>query len=118
MRLLADENIPFPSVRRLRQANHDVAAVAEEMPGASDQVVLAWANRDARIILTFDSDYGALIYRHGMRAPVGVIYFRSAPTHPEEPAEQLLVLTTVSGLTFEGRMTVVAGNHVRQRLLP
>jgi predicted nuclease of predicted toxin-antitoxin system len=118
MRLLADENIPLPSVWRLRQANHDVVAVAEEMPGATDRVVLSRANQDHRVILTFDRDYGTLIYRHGLPAPAGVIYFRAAPLYPEAPAEQLLTLTTVPGLAFEGKMTVVGMNQVRQRHLP
>jgi hypothetical protein len=34
MRLLADKNVPLPSIRVLRQAGWDVDAVAEFAPGA------------------------------------------------------------------------------------
>jgi hypothetical protein len=40
MRFLADENFPLPSVSRLREAGHDVAAIASEEPGIPDEQVL------------------------------------------------------------------------------
>jgi len=118
MRLLADENFPLPSVRILRQAGHDVAAVVEDMPGAIDRVVLARAVEERCILLTFDRDHSALVYRHGLPAPEGVIYFRVVPRSPDEPAEQLLRLVATPGLTLEGRLTVVEPGQVRQRILP
>ena len=38
MRILADENIPFPVVEALRLQGHDVAWVGEEKPGSTDVV--------------------------------------------------------------------------------
>lgn len=116
MRLLTDENFPLAGVFRLREAGADV--VAEEMPGAGDQMVLARANRDGRVILTFDRDFGRLIYQHGAPAPAGIVFFRSAPPGPEEPAEQLLALVATPGLVLEGKMTVLDADRVRQRPFP
>jgi predicted nuclease of predicted toxin-antitoxin system len=63
MQLLANENFPLVSVQLLRQANYDVASITEDSPGIEDPEVLARAVDEQRIILTFDRDYGELIFR-------------------------------------------------------
>ncbi|BAY15814.1 hypothetical protein NIES21_16330 [Anabaenopsis circularis NIES-21] len=62
MRFLANENIPILSVVRLQDAGYDVAYGSEDAPGAEDSLVLERAVREEGIILTFDRDYGELIY--------------------------------------------------------
>jgi predicted nuclease of predicted toxin-antitoxin system len=118
MKLLANENFPLPSVRLLRQSNHDVTSVTEDSPGIEDTEVLARAADEHRVILTFDRDYGELIYRLRLRSPKGVIYLRLRPHTPEEPALLLLNLFQTKGLQFEERFTVVERDQIRQRLLP
>ena len=44
IRLLADENISVESVRLLREAGYNVAAVREDCPGADDAFVLSLAH--------------------------------------------------------------------------
>ena len=118
MRFLADENFPLASVWRLRDAGHDALAASEIMPGAKDENVLAFATRDSRILVTFDRDYGELIYRRGKPAPVGVVYLRFVPAGPDQPAEIVLGLNQVEGLRLDGRYTVVDPPRIRQRPLP
>lgn len=118
MRFLANENFPLVSVRRLRGVGHDVAAIVEDSPGARDRDVLRRAAEEHRIVLTFDRDYGDLIYRLRLPVPTGVVYFRFDPMTPEEPAEHLLKLLIMDGLSLEGKFTVVERGRVRQRLLP
>ena len=117
MHFLADENFPLESVRSLRTAGHDVAAVIEDSRGAKDHEVLARAAREGRIILTFDRDYGELVYRLRHPAPAGIIYLRFVPFTPQEPAEIVFQLLTVKGLVLEGRFTVVERTQTRQRPL-
>jgi predicted nuclease of predicted toxin-antitoxin system len=118
MDFLANENFPLVSVSRLRQEGHDVAAVIEDSPGAKDQDILIQANQEQRIILTFDRDYGELIYRLMLSTPKGVIYFRFRPSTPEEPAEFVLRLLAMDRLSLEGKFTVAERDRVRQRPLP
>ncbi len=118
MRFLANENFPLVSVRLLQEAGHDVVAIINDAPGTKDPEVLARAFHEERIILTFDRDYGELIYRFGQTAPLGIVYFRFDPLSPEEPAEHLLQLLTVGGLSLEKRFTVTERGQVRQRPLP
>jgi predicted nuclease of predicted toxin-antitoxin system len=118
MRLLADENFPLPSIARLRAAGFDVAAVAEEARGATDLDVIRRARDEERILITFDRDFGELIYLKGESPPPGVIYFRLIPDHPEEPADLLVEAIRTAGLEPVGKFSVLRRDHVRQRDLP
>ena len=73
---------------------------------------------EERVILTFDRDYGELIYRWRLRSPRGVIYLRFRPHTPEEPASILLNLLQTEGLQFQEPFRVVEGDRIRQRPLP
>ncbi len=68
-RLLANENFPRPALLALRQAGADVEAVAELMPGATDTQVLLHAAAGARWVLTFDRDYGELVFARTVPPP-------------------------------------------------
>ncbi len=118
MRFLANENFLLPSVRLLREKGYDTASITEDSPGIEDTEVLARAADEQRVILTFDRDYGELIYRLRLRSPKGVIYLRFRPHTPEEPALLLLNLFWREGLLFEERFTVVDRDQIRQRTLP
>lgn len=118
MKFLANENFPLPSVRILQKEGYNVLAIIEESPGIEDTEVLESAVSEKRVILTFDRDYGELIYRLGLSPPSGVIYLRYQPFNPIEPAKHLLRLFEIEELQFEGRFTVVERGQVRQRLLP
>ena len=48
-------------------------------------------------------------------SPTGVVYFRLEPSTPEEPADHLLRLLAVKGVSLEGRLTVIGARQVRQR---
>src|ERR1044071_4563221 len=85
--LLADENFSIASVARLRASGFDVGAVAEVARGAADVDILRMAREQNRVLITFDRDFGELIYRDLAPVPPGVIYLRVAVSSPEEPAK-------------------------------
>ena len=58
MRFLADESCDFAVVRALREAGHDVAAITEISPRATDEAVIERAAREERMLLTEDKDFG------------------------------------------------------------
>jgi predicted nuclease of predicted toxin-antitoxin system len=117
MNLFADENIPLGSIKLLRKSGHNVSSVLEETPGAKDGDILKRACDENRTILTFDRDYGELIYRYKSYPPGGVVYFRFDPVTPEEPAEILLNILKNSHISIIGKFTVVERNRIRQREL-
>ena len=85
-KLLANENFPLPAVRLLRAGGVDIETVLDVMPAASDEEVLAYARCERRWIVTFDRDYGDLVFRKGMPPPA-VVYLRQEAYSPEKPAE-------------------------------
>ncbi|MBW4639087.1 MAG: DUF5615 family PIN-like protein [Gloeocapsa sp. UFS-A4-WI-NPMV-4B04] len=76
MRFLADENFLGDAVLALQQQGYDVVWIRIDAPGSSDQQVLARAQVEQRIILTFDKDFGELAFRFGLLATSGIILFR------------------------------------------
>lgn len=118
MRFLANENVPLISVNKIRSAEYDVASVIEMMPGAKGERVLELDHIEARIILTFDRDDGALIYKRRLPTPAGVIYLRFIPQTPEEPTEYILRLLANPNIVVEGKFTVARRDRIRQRPLP
>ncbi len=118
MKLLANENIPMGMVRRLRDMGHDVLAILETSPGATDVVVLERARCEQRTLLTFDRDYGELIYLKQLPVPQSVIYLRFVPTSPEDAVQQLAPLLTDDGKQVEGYFLVMDRDSYRRRPLP
>src|SRR5688572_31227303 len=76
MRLCANENIPEDCVIRLRQSEHDVLWIREAAPGSSDTEVLARARTEDRLLITFDKNFGELVFRRGADASIGIVLFR------------------------------------------
>ena len=105
------------SVRFLREAGHSVVSIIQEAPGSKDEDILKRAHTEKLIIMTFDRDYGELIYRHQALPPAGVVYFRFAPATPSEPAEILLNIMDKANLSVIGKFTIVEKGRVRQRSL-
>jgi predicted nuclease of predicted toxin-antitoxin system len=114
MRFLANENFPEPSIVLLRADGHDVRSVRAENPGSSDPQVIAFAQADERIILTFDKDYGELIFKDGIENPPAVLFLRYRGRDPKAAAA-LIKEAVLAGTVLEGRFTVIEQEGIRQR---
>lgn len=116
MRFLANENFPYPSILLLRSKGFSIVSIMEELSGSTDETVLDKAIRDQLIILTFDRDYGELLFKYMKDPPPAVVYFRTKGLDPEE-AGTTLVSHINSGLTLNNFFTVIEETGVRQRKL-
>ena len=116
MRLLANENIPRTSILNLRASGHEVYAISEHTPGITDADVLRTAHEQQLVIITFDRDYGELIFRHEHPTPAGVLYLRFTPQKPNETAEFIQSLLA-QDIKLEGYFSTADHKHVRQRPL-
>ena len=63
MRILANENFPLDAVVSLRAHGHGVCWVRSELPGVTDREVLRRATLEDRLIITFDKDFGELVFK-------------------------------------------------------
>ncbi|MBI5214724.1 MAG: DUF5615 family PIN-like protein [Ignavibacteriae bacterium] len=115
MKLLANENFPLASVHILEQAGYDIKFIGIECPSVTDEEVLQLAISEERLVITFDRDYGELVFRHGFRPKSGVVYLRFQFFTPEFPGNYLLDLFQLSNLKFENTFTVIDSNSIRQR---
>jgi len=116
MRFLADENIASIVVRRLCAAGHDVVAIAETAPGASDDQVLAIAVADQRILITEDRDFGELVVRQRMRVG-GVVLLELDPLSNEAVAARVAEVVSSQAVKFSGSLVVIEPGRVRIRPL-
>ncbi len=116
MRFLADENFPRPALVALRNAGWDVFSIAEECPGVPDEDVAALCADQRRILLTFDKDFGELVFHRGLPAGSGVVLFRITPDSPEEAADVALALVQAQP-DLAGSFCVVTRDRIRIRPL-
>ena len=61
MRILADENIDYPVIRKLREQGFEVLSIMDMHQGEDDNFVLSVANKLECILLTNDKDFGDLV---------------------------------------------------------
>ena len=113
--MLANENFPKASVLRLRELGYDITYIAEDYQGITDESVMAIAQNEKRLILTFDRDYGELIYKHNYKPEQGVLYLRLLEYKPEEPARIVHDLLSVFKVDTVKSLTVYDGLTIRQR---
>jgi predicted nuclease of predicted toxin-antitoxin system len=117
VRLLADENFPGAVVKALKMAGHDVVWVRETHRGIGDKQVLAWATTEARILVTFDKDFGELAFKSKLRATSGVILFRIRKQSPEVVASRA-VKSLAARSDWAGHFSVVEDERLRMTKLP
>lgn len=117
MRIIANENVPGDAVDALRARCHDVVWVRTEMSGSADAVVLARAQSEGRVVVTFDKDFGELAFRSRLAATCGVVLFRIAM-----PSSTAVAAAVVGALEsrddWVGHFAVVEDDRVRIRALP
>lgn len=117
MRLLADENFPLEAVNALRARGHDLVWVRTDAPGATDRVVLARAQLEDRIVITFDKDFGELAFRFGLPSSCGVVLFRIRASLPEALARRC-VDALGSRHDWAAHFAVVEDDRIRMTPLP
>ncbi|MCX9014872.1 MAG: DUF5615 family PIN-like protein [Candidatus Methanoperedens sp.] len=88
MRFLVDECTGPTVTKWLRQQNHDVISVFDEIKGADDKEVIHKANEQNRILITNDKDFGELVFRE-KKPHKGVILLR---LEDERAANKIAVL--------------------------
>jgi predicted nuclease of predicted toxin-antitoxin system len=114
-RLLLDENFPHSAARGLADGGHDVLAGSIAAPGIDDISVLALARQELRSLVTFDSDFGDLVFHQGAAPPPAIVYLR---LHPIVSAEVVaLTLQALQG-PLEGNFIVVTRDGMRRRPFP
>lgn len=86
------------------------------MPGAQDEEILRCAVEQDRWLVTYDRDYGELVYARGVPAPPAIVLLRQEPYSPARPAELLSALLAEPEIA-EGHLVVLSEGPIRRRRL-
>lgn len=117
MQMIVNENVTRTVIDELRQRGHDVLSVKESMRGEGDDVILARAKAEQRLVVTHDKDFGELAFRFRLPATCGIVLFRLSGSEPA--ADNQRILDVLEGRTdWAGHFSVVTNDRVRMRPLP
>lgn len=112
MKILANENIPKSAVYELRHRGHDVLWIREGFRGTADSDVLLRSVDEQRLLITFDKDFGELVWKSGQKASCGVILFRIETTSPEDVTN--FIVKTIEGRDdWQGHFSVADNSQIR-----
>ena len=119
MKFLADMGISETTVRALRERGNDAVHLRElGLQRLPDDQILLKARVEARVILTFDLDFGDLLAASSGSTP-SVILFRMRNQTPSAVTPRLLeVVDSCSEALITGALIVVEGERYRVRRLP
>ncbi len=115
MKFLANENIPLSIITQLKSHGFDIISIGLDNPSISDEQVMKIAIDENWTIVTYDSDYGELIFKHGYKPKAGVIFIRFQPSEPLETSKILEKLIQNANLSFSRTLTVVDFSSIHQK---
>ncbi len=119
MKFLADMGVAWSVVEWLRRLNHDAVHLRElNLMRLPDDEICVKAEKEGRIILTFDLDFGEIVSASGMKIP-SVISFRLRNTRALHVIERLeKVLKDSADALQKGAIISVEESRHRIRTLP
>jgi predicted nuclease of predicted toxin-antitoxin system len=112
VRFLVDESTGPDVARWLRTLGHDVFSVYDENRGLPDDEVLRWAEREKRVLITNDKDFGELVFRDA-KSHAGVVLLRIEDERPANKKAVLEKLLRGHGKDIPGSFVVVSEDTVR-----
>jgi len=114
LKFLADENVAPRVVDALRKEKFDVLSVFEEkLSGTSDEKILKMTQKEKRVVLTHDKDFGNLI-RQPYQPHCGVILLRFRNQSPKNVILHLIpFLKKIKRVKIENRLVVFQEGKIR-----
>lgn len=74
-KFILDENIPILIAENLRMRGYDILSIQEKFRGLDDESIIHLSQKEERIVLTYDKDFGYLVFNQNLH-PHSVILFK------------------------------------------
>jgi len=120
VRFLVDQNLSRRVAAALRAAGHDVLHTSEvELSTASDAAIADRAVAEERVVVSADTDFGALLAANGAERPSVLLFRLRSPRRGEAIAGIIVAnLDEVAADLDAGAIVVLEDERVRIRRLP
>ena len=115
MKILADENCESEILTGLRARGHDVVTIGELAPSIDDLSIFAMAQRDGRLLLTSDHDFGVIAEHAGLRPPA-VVLMRLERVSPPRRAQIVLRAFDEIAEGIADKFIVIEPSQIRTRV--
>jgi len=111
MRFIVDENTGRKLTSLIKHAGYDDLFSFDALPRANDEQILDFAEKNNRVLITEDKDFGELIFR--LNKPTSGVIFLRMPKDPVKRFERIRDILDKS----KGKFVVVKEGQIRIRSL-
>jgi predicted nuclease of predicted toxin-antitoxin system len=120
VRFLIDNALSPQLARQLSEAGHDAVHVRDlGIQHVSDEEIFERAERDGRVVVSADTDFGTLLASRRQRSPSVVLFRRGTQRRPGEQVDLLLAnLAAIEVSLVAGCIAVFEPERIRIRALP
>jgi predicted nuclease of predicted toxin-antitoxin system len=112
IRFIGDVNLEKPIVDYLLASGYNIKWIPDLDCRMVDEKLLELANREKRILVTNDKDFGELTFRQ-KRVSTGIILFRVKGESAKDKVRLLQKLLLAHGNRLRGYFTVVTRKKIR-----
>ncbi|MCX7413850.1 MAG: DUF5615 family PIN-like protein [Planctomycetia bacterium] len=120
MRFLIDNALSPVVAEGLRQADHDAIHVRDlGLAAADDETIFEHADRDQRVIISADTDFGTILAMRNVARPSVILFRGATPRNPIGQVKLLLAnLREIAPSVERGAVVVLEPQRIRIRTLP